>query len=769
MASASIPSGSRLGERVVRALSVAHETESRLAEGSDPATIGALVARGLGELLLADLVVVASAAESTAAHRLVASVRSTGTDQAADLPELELVASQVRRLADGTILQIDLTSTEHGLPVEVQRRLRAAGVARATIMPLRRQGQWLGRIDLWHRQPGSIGSVELHLAEQLASQMASTLGLARPPANADSSDSAPLILHVAETLLQVSPGNPEALWQAVVGLLPGVIGCDRCYAFTWQSEQKHFRLTAAGGVSNEQISLLARQPLTPRSAPLLERMLYAIQPVAVTSQQSSRLLPAALVQELSIQAVLALPVRDRQRQLSAVIMLDHQQAGPTFSAEQVLLASRLCDQVAGLVEQAMLYDAVRRQSQRLLVLNEIGLELAALVDLRAVLPALQERLATILDVDLLLCAHAGPGDSPLTLYSQTSAAVVTVTEVEAATSPLLSEVYSAARTVQRETSAGSTLLTGLRSDTLPIPLESVIAVPLRVRNQRTVGMLAAFSTRQAAYTDSDLALLSTLAAQVAVAVDNARIYEEMQAKGERRGQLLDRLMSAHELERKSIVDDIHDDSLQAMASSMYKIDLCLRLSEGQNRQRQLEELRSVRANLAANVDRLRSLIFEIRPSTLDYLGLLPTLDDYLTRLERETGIQASFRSELGERLESGMETLIYRLLQELLTNVRKHSRASEVAIALRRQGLTVEIVVEDNGVGFDPIMLEDLSSSRKGLGLAAASEQVQVSGGSFNLESRPGAGTRVHVILPTTAGRHITGPLDQSRVARDST
>ena len=94
---------------------------------------------------------------------------------------------------------------------------------------------------------------------------------------------------------------------------------------------------------------------------------------------------------------------------------------------------------------------------------------------------------------------------------------------------------------------------------------------------------------------------------------------------------------------------------------------------------------------------MRSLIFEIRPSTLDYLGLLPTLDDYLNRLEQATGIRPTFRSELGARLESGMETLIYRLVQELLSNVRKHSQARTVTIELREGARMADVISELRG------------------------------------------------------------------------
>jgi signal transduction histidine kinase len=399
-------------------------------------------------------------------------------------------------------------------------------------------------------------------------------------------------------------------------------------------------------------------------------------------------------------------------------------------------------------------------------LNEIGLDLAAVTDLAAIFPALHAKLASVIDASALFCALQEPDSSDLTVYHMAGPALNVLTGVDLADSPLLTQVFEEGQGTVLQAGAAQLLL-GLTGGERPAA-QSLVCVPLRHRGQQVMGALGVYSVFVHAYTAHDLELLSTVASQITVAVENARLYTQVHAKGELRGQLLDRIMSAHELERKSIVDDIHDDSLQAMVSSMYKIDLCLRLGETQNHQRELEELRNVRANLAANVDRLRTLIFEIRPSTLDYLGLLPTLDDYLSRLATTTGIAPTFRSELGARLDRGLETLIYRLLQELLSNVRKHSRARSVTIELKRVPAGVRVTVEDDGIGFDPDSVMGQSLSSEGIGLAAVRERVQVAGGSFQLASQPGSGTRVVIVLPMTAGQHITGPLAESRLGRES-
>lgn len=757
-----------LGRRVSRVLAQLKAIEGDLGGSADATAICQAVARAIGQLLTADLVVVSGSPAGGEQGLPIAIYTSGARPINPRLVDLSMAQQALRSAPPGVLLRIDTSVADNRLSEAELAHLRQLGVAQAIIIPLIRHRRRLGRIDILLVQPLLFGQVELDLCLQAASQAATALALARAAAMAAEAGSTELMLRVTEALRQAQPGSPSELLQVVAALLPDLFQCDRCYAYLWQAERQVFLPAAVHGITEEQVATLKQYTMNPHEVPLFEQMVYSTRPITIEDALQSTMLLPELVQALATRALLALPLRGRRQEVLGALLLDYRQPDRHFGAAQIALAARVAEQVAAMVETASLYEEVSRRSDRLAVLNEVGLDLASLTDLPTVFPSLHKKLASVIDATALLCALLEPEAKRLTVYHITGQELKIGNTADPSISPLLAPVFDEGQGIILHGGAAS-LVRSLTGEAAPdVMAASLICVPMRVRGQEVVGALAAYSAYDHAYSQQDLELLSTVASQIAVAVENARLYAQVHARGELRGHLLDRIMSAHELERKSIVDDIHDDSLQALVSSMYKIDLCLRLSETQNHQRELEELRNVRANLAANVDRLRALIFEIRPSTLDYLGLLPTLDDYLARLEETTGIRPTFRSELGARLDSGLETLIYRLLQELLSNVRKHSRATSVVIELKRVPEGVRVLVEDNGVGFNPEAVIGRAVPSQGIGLIAVRERVQVAGGSCRIESRPGAGTRIVIVLPMTAGQHITGPLDESRVMRDS-
>lgn len=753
-----------LGRRVAAALARLRAIYADASSSADASAVCTAVATTVGSFLVADTVVVSGIADDGQPPLPVGIFTAKGRPINPRVLDLTLGANRLASLPVGSLLRLEADGP--GTATESERQfLRQLGVAYMLVVPLIRQGRLLGRIDVASVRPATHSQVELDLVIQAASHAAMALALARAEATEADATGVALMLRMSDGLRQAQPGSPSELLQVVVSLLPEVLGCERCFAYLWQTDRNQFLPAAVNGMSEEQVATLKQHPMQPTEVALFEHLLYSTRPLAIDDARESTLLQPDLVRKLGTRALLAIPLRGRRQEVLGALMLDHTGSDRGFSPEQIALARRVADQIATMVETAMLYEEVSRRSDRLAVLNEIGLHLASLVDLPTVFPELHAKLASVIDASAIFCALLDVDTNQLTVYHMAGPALQVRTNVPLADSVLMMQVFEDGQGTVLQ--AGAAPLVAVLTGSPTSTAQSLACVPMRMRGQQVIGALAAYSAYGHAYSAQDLELLSTVASQITVALENARLYAQVQAKGELRGQLLDRIMSAHELERKSIVDDIHDDSLQTMVSSMYKIDLCLRLSETQNHQRELEELRNVRASLAANVDRLRTLIFEIRPSTLDYLGLLPTLDDYLARLETASGIKPAFRSELGARLDRGLETLIYRLLQEVLGNVRKHSRAKMVLIELKRVPEGVRVTVEDDGIGFDAHEVMGGTLAGEGIGLPAVRERVQVAGGTFHVFSQPGKGTRVELVLPMTAGQHITGPLVEARVARD--
>jgi signal transduction histidine kinase len=150
---------------------------------------------------------------------------------------------------------------------------------------------------------------------------------------------------------------------------------------------------------------------------------------------------------------------------------------------------------------------------------------------------------------------------------------------------------------------------------------------------------------------------------------------------------------------------------------------------------------------------MHSLIRELRPTALDDLGLQTAMSNYIHEWSQQTGIAVDFHSQglLNQRLESHLESTIYRVVQEALNNVLKHADAKSVSVILEKRGNTVSIIVEDDGIGFDAEALLKPPAGNGRFGLLGMRERVMLVGGSLNIESTPGVGTTILVHIDTSS------------------
>ena len=148
-----------------------------------------------------------------------------------------------------------------------------------------------------------------------------------------------------------------------------------------------------------------------------------------------------------------------------------------------------------------------------------------------------------------------------------------------------------------------------------------------------------------------------------------------------------------------------------------------------------------------DIDELRGLITELRPATLDQIGLRAALEDLAERFEHVAGVEATTALSIGaDRLDPELETAVYRLVQESLTNVGKHAEAESVTLQVTVGEGRLDVLISDDGHGFDP------GAERSGFGLAGMRERVELTGGELQIESKPGAGTRVMASVPLGGG-----------------
>jgi len=237
------------------------------------------------------------------------------------------------------------------------------------------------------------------------------------------------------------------------------------------------------------------------------------------------------------------------------------------------------------------------------------------------------------------------------------------------------------------------------------------------------------------------------AAAQALLAESAR-RREVEAS---RVQLLGRLVSAQEHERARLARELHDETSQELTGLVLGLNARAKgaVSPPPVPPDVCAVLRRFAETAGTLVGQVRTLAWELHPAVLDHLGLPGALTSLFDRWSERTGIRVDFHQNLDEaRLPTAIETVLYRVAQEALTNVRKHAQARTVSVVLTRTPTDVRLVVEDDGCGFEPEALRDSPTESGGLGLLGMRERATLAGGQFEVESQPGAGTTIVVRIP---------------------
>ena len=227
--------------------------------------------------------------------------------------------------------------------------------------------------------------------------------------------------------------------------------------------------------------------------------------------------------------------------------------------------------------------------------------------------------------------------------------------------------------------------------------------------------------------------------------DLVRSYQTLQKADQDRQRLLATLVTAQEQERRRIAGDIHDDALQHLAVTLLQLELAERSSDGLRGER----LAELRQNLRAAVESLRGVLFQTRPPLLDEAGLAAAIRIYLRQIASESSFRHEVRSTLTREPAGEVRTVAYRIVQEALTNIRKHAAAKMVSVTLMDDGDGMLVHVLDDGRGFTR---KDVArAGRSHIGLLSMRERAELAGGWLEIDSVPGAGTTVVFWLPVAS------------------
>jgi signal transduction histidine kinase len=411
------------------------------------------------------------------------------------------------------------------------------------------------------------------------------------------------------------------------------------------------------------------------------------------------------------------------------LYLTEREDGSDFSDEDEELVKLLAGQAAVAVENARLYESATAWSRQLESLNEIGNALVGELDITRLLQLVASRLRELIEARIV--AIALPIGDELRFEAAAGEGAETIVGVT-----LPRDSSKAGRVLARRHSERIDSLIDDPDVHQDVPRQfgslTGLYVPLLSRDE-AIGVMVAYDRvgPDSRFRDTDLRIAEQFAARAAIAVDlSKRVATDS----------LRRVVRGQELERQRLARELHDETGQALTSILLGLKAVEEAESSDQLRIAAAELREL---VVATLQDVRRLAVELRPKALDDFGLVPALERLVETFGDTAGTEIQLEAQLGrERLPAEVETTIYRIVQEALTNIVKHADARKASILLLRRGGMAMTVIEDDGAGFDTSAVREDS-----LGLVGMRERAALLGGRLTVESSA-SGTTLAVEIP---------------------
>ncbi|MFC1976413.1 GAF domain-containing protein [Chloroflexota bacterium] len=442
------------------------------------------------------------------------------------------------------------------------------------------------------------------------------------------------------------------------------------------------------------------------------------------------------------QSWLSVPMKIGERVIG---VLDIESQEPDqFSTNDQQLLQTLADQTAVAIENAQLQLEARQRVDELSTMNMISQAVTSTLNLEETLTIVTDRAIRLFEAmaasvvlrdqtrgDLWFHVASGGGSDFLRGMRLPAGKGIVGWVIEQGQPALASDVSQDPR------------FYGEVDEQTGFATRSVMCVPLQ-NGEQTIGAIEVMNKENGTFTQQDLRLLSWLATPAAIAIQNAQLFEQVQVGHKRLQSLSRRLVEVQETERRNIARELHDEASQSLTSLMVGLRLLEREAEHpENVVKQVTELKGQTNDILENLHRLA---INLRPASLDHVGLVAALRQYTKTFSEQHNLTMQFEI-VGlddKRLPLTVETNLYRIVQEALTNVVRHAQATRVAVLLERRGDQLITIIEDNGAGFDP----QAAGQNSRLGLLGMRERAEMLDGTLVVESTLGTGTTIYVEVP---------------------
>ncbi len=429
----------------------------------------------------------------------------------------------------------------------------------------------------------------------------------------------------------------------------------------------------------------------------------------------------------AMRGFLGVPILLRGRAYGNLYLTE--KAGGPFTAEDQGLVETLAAQAAVAIENARLLQDATTWSAQLEALNEVGAALAGEVELPRLLQLICRRLRGLIGARVVTIALPA-SERTLRIEAADGAGADEILGLRLERAGSKSGGVLERRRAERVDALADDPEVDQHATSL-IDARTGLYVPLLV-GARPIGVIVAHDKEGEAprFSDDDLRLAEIFASRAAVAVDlSERVARDA----------LRRVVEAQELERRRLARELHDQTGQELTSVLLGLKA---VEEAKSDAERAKALAAVREQVVETLHDVRRLAVELRPKALDDFGLAAALERLRDIFSEQTGMRVDLESRIRDRLPPDVETALYRIVQEALTNIVKHAQANAVSIVLARKAGAVTALIEDDGRGFNH------DGSGEGLGLLGMGERLALLGGRLKVESRPGAGTMIVAEVP---------------------
>lgn len=271
-----------------------------------------------------------------------------------------------------------------------------------------------------------------------------------------------------------------------------------------------------------------------------------------------------------------------------------------------------------------------------------------------------------------------------------------------------------------------------------------ITIPVVAREQQ-LGVINLLCETDYSISDENMELLSSIGSQVSEIVSNAWLHLKLVEKEAARQVLLRSLVEAQEDERRRLARELHDGAGQTLTSLLVRLKTLEKKTDAPHLHRDLQTMQTL---VSDTIEQVRALAHELRPAALEQLGLALALESLVKEASEQEGLDATCQCDLTNmEIPNEVEAVLYRIAQEGVTNILRHAKAQHMSLVIHCSQHIIRMVIEDDGMGFDPEMLGP-DDGKRHLGLISMKERAEILGGALDVLTAPGRGTTVQVRIP---------------------